>query len=116
MVILICGDRNWTDREAINRLISTFPQGTIIIQGGARGADTIAKDSATAHGLVCKTYKAQWEQFGYGAGPIRNKLMLTDGKPDMVFAFHNDIKRSKGTKNMVNQAEKAGVPVVIIGS
>jgi hypothetical protein len=41
--------------------------------------------------------------------------MLLDG-PDLVLAFHDDISKSKGTRNMVDQAMKAGVKVVIIGS
>jgi hypothetical protein len=35
--------------------------------------------------------------------------MLTKGKPDLVIAFHANLEESKGTKNMVSQAEKAGI-------
>jgi len=30
-------------------------------------------------------------------------------------AFHEDLNKSKGTANMVRQARKAGIPVVIYG-
>jgi len=40
--------------------------------------------------------------------------MLDEGKPDLVLAFHTDIKNSKGTKNMIQQAEKRGIKVILI--
>jgi len=36
--------------------------------------------------------------------------MLTQGKPDLVVAFPG----SKGTENMIRQAQTAGVPVHLI--
>lgn len=32
--------------------------------------------------------------------------------PDLVLYFHRNLRNSKGTKNMVEQAEKAGVPIL----
>ena len=52
--VLVCGDRNWTDRELL---------------------------------AMC---------------------------PNLVLAFHDDIESSRGTKNMVAIARKAGVPVEVI--
>jgi hypothetical protein len=42
--------------------------------------------------------------------------MLDSEEPGMVLAFHDDIENSKGTKDMVNIAEKAGVRVAIYKS
>ena len=39
--------------------------------------------------------------------------MLDEGKPDLVIAFHNDLPKSKGTKDMVKRAQKADVPVLL---
>ena len=38
--------------------------------------------------------------------------MLDEGKPDTVVYFHDNIERSKGTKDMVSRAKKAGLPVL----
>jgi hypothetical protein len=114
MRVLICGDRNWTNAQLIDEWIATLPADTIIIQGEARGADSTARDSAKERGLVVESYPADWEQYGRAAGPVRNKQML-DAKPDYVLAFHHDIANSKGTANMVALAEKAGIPVRLIG-
>ena len=51
---------------------------------------------------------------GGAAGAIRNGQMLTEGKPDLVVAFHGNISISKGTKNMVEQATKAGIRCIVV--
>ena len=112
--VLICGDRNWTDFEAIHRHIKTLPKDSVIIQGMCRGADLMARSSALLHGLKVEDYPADWNKYGRAAGPIRNRQMLDEGKPDIVYAFHPNIAESKGTKNMVNQAKKRGIEVIIV--
>jgi hypothetical protein len=115
MRVLICGDRHWDDCETISNYIKTLPPGTVIIEGEAAGADTIARIVAESFGLDVIKEPAQWAIYGRAAGPIRNQKMLDEHKPDCVVAFHNNISESRGTKDMVERARKAGVPVTIIG-
>lgn len=114
MRVLICGDRNWKDSELIERIILSFPKDTVIIQGMCRGADLMARTAAIKHGYEYEDYPADWDFYGPAAGPIRNKQILEEGKPDIVFAFHPNILHSKGTRNMIRQATKAGVKVKLI--
>ncbi len=107
--ILICGDRDWTDVETIENFIRSLPPDTVIIHGNSRGANKIAEREAKEHGLIVKGYSADWNQYGRAAGPIRNKRMLLEGRPDRVVAFHNDLSKSRGTADMLRQAEKRGV-------
>jgi hypothetical protein len=60
--------------------------------------------------LPVERYPAQWDKFGRSAGPIRNTQMLTEGKPHGVVAFHYCLAKSKGTRNMVEQAKRKGIP------
>lgn len=60
-------------------------------------------------------YPADWEKYGKVAGPIRNQQMLDEGKPDVVYAFTDDLSNSRGTADMCRRANKAGVPVYVIG-
>lgn len=113
MLVLVCGDRNWQDRQAILHRLSDLPDDTKVIHGGAKGADTLAGSVATELGFPVAVVEAQWEIYGRGAGPIRNKVML-GYRPDLVIAFHENITASKGTANMINQAKKAGIPVELI--
>ena len=114
MLILICGDRNWTDYRPIQRELKRFdPVTDIIMHGAARGADSIAGTSAHMAGFITvKAYPANWGKYGRAAGPIRNQLML-DQNPDLVLAFHPDIANSKGTGHMVRIAKAKGVKVEV---
>jgi hypothetical protein len=111
MRALVCGSRDYTDREHIYRELSRFSISTVI-EGEARGVDTIAREWAEEMNLPVLRFPADWKQYGRAAGPIRNKEMLTEGKPHIVIAFLAE--GSKGTANMIRMAEIAGVPVNVI--
>jgi len=118
--VLISGDREWSKRGIMETiflgLYTQVGKQLIIIEGEARGADRMARDIAEIY-LQPENilrFPADWTKYGKGAGPIRNKQMLVEGEPDLVLCFHDDIQSSKGTKNMAEQAEKAGVPVYVI--
>ena len=113
MRILVCGDRNWTNYDIIRKELYKYPEGTVVIEGACRGADSIGGYIARQLGFGVAEYPAKWYEYGKRAGMIRNRQMLEEGKPDIVLAFHNNIKRSKGTKNMVEIAMAAGIPVHI---
>ena len=105
MRILFCGDRHWTNYKVIcDVMIEHRP--TVVIEGGANGADTLSLEAAEVFDICVQSFPAEWEKYGKAAGPIRNTQMLDEGKPDLVLAFHDDIQNSKGTLNMVRQSEK----------
>jgi YspA, cpYpsA-related SLOG family len=117
--VLVCGDRRYTHYMMINATLDGFllnyPK-MVLIEGFAKGADMIAHDWGVANLAEENhlTFPADWGALGKSAGPIRNQKMLDEGKPDIVLAFHNNIKDSKGTKHMVEIATKAGVSVHLI--
>uniref|UniRef100_A0A6M3KXP4 YspA cpYpsA-related SLOG domain-containing protein n=1 Tax=viral metagenome TaxID=1070528 RepID=A0A6M3KXP4_9ZZZZ len=115
MRVLICGDRNWTDRELIKAYLTALKGCAfdVLIEGEARGADRLSREEALKLGLQVLRFPAQWDVHGKAAGIIRNQQMLVEGKPDLVVAFHHNLSQSKGTKDMVWRAKKAGVPVVV---
>jgi len=113
MIVLFCGDRNWSNFETIKLVLSSFPEDTIVVHGDSRGADKISGYLAKQRGLKVIPEPADWTKYGKAAGPIRNQLMLDKYKPTKVIAFHNDIKSSKGTKDMINRAINASIPVIL---
>jgi hypothetical protein len=120
MKIVVTGDRHWTDRttvEIVMRLLLPVHdrEGLTIIAGGAPGLDTIAAEVAEAYGYEVDVFEADWDLYGRKAGPIRNKAML-DTEPDFVLAFHDEIEKSKGTRNCVKEAEKREIPVILLQS
>ncbi len=84
-----------------------------LIHGGAKGADNFAGVWARENDVTERVFPADWERHGKGAGPIRNRQMLYEANPDSVIAFHRDFEHSKGTKDMVMVALKAGLMVII---
>lgn len=113
MKVLICGSRDWSNRDAISREIKKLPLDTLIIHGACAGADQMAGEIAHRFGLQVKEFPADWVKHGKAAGPIRNLQML-DQKPDLVIAFHENLNTSKGTKHTVSEAKKRGIEVRVI--
>lgn len=118
MKVLICGDRNWTDKEAIRRVLSSYGPDTVVIHGDngkvdsktgnvLKGADKIAGEVAKDLGFKVIAVAPKWDRYGRAAGPMRNREMF-ELKPDIVIAFHRDITKSKGTKDMITAARKSG--------
>lgn len=109
---IVCGSRDYTDRArafqildaAVDRLGLSF-----VIEGGADGADALAKAWREDRGVDGRTFKADWTGERRAAGPIRNKRMLDEGAPDLVIAFPPG---PAGTYNMVKQAEERGIRVI----
>ncbi len=118
MRVLICGDRRWKDVDLVCQTLRQMlehgmPVSTVI-EGECRGADRHGKIAAKALGIPVMECPADWEHFGRAAGPVRNRYMLREGKPDLVLAFHDDLDHSKGTKDMVEISREAGVEVRVI--
>lgn len=113
--VLVTGDRTWDAKHIIMQVLQELKPSKVI-QGGALGADTLARMCAAVLKIPCKEYVAEWNVYGRAAGPKRNKQMLDDGKPDLVVAFHDNLEKSKGTKNMIMIANRHGVPVHLYNS
>ncbi len=109
--VLVCGGRNFDQWRTVAReLDATMPIG-LLIQGGAQGADALAVKWAESRDVPVMTFRPNW-RLGKKAGPIRNQLMLDEGKPDLVVAFPG----GRGTEDMMMRANAANVSVVIIPS
>ena len=108
---VVCGGRDFLDQELVDRTLDGLGI-TVLIEGGAHGADRLASAWAFRNRVPCARYKADWVTCGKRAGPIRNQQMLTEGKPGVVVAFPG----GRGTADMVRRARLAGVHVVEVKS
>jgi len=94
-----------------------IPAIEVVIEGEAPGADTLAKEWAEEREIIIMPFPANWKKYGRSAGPIRNRQMLDEGKPDMVVAFPSVyLHDTKGTKDMVKVARKRHIPTVVCGA
>src|SRR6185312_1957552 len=120
MRVLVCGGRRYNDTDHIFNTLTRldYERGpfTCIIHRAATGADTEgmlwAQMMSTAPGrkMTHAPFRAEWTKYGKGAGPIRNRRMLEEGKPELVIAFPG----GEGTQNMIDQAHAAGIEVIEI--
>ena len=115
--VLICGDRNWSDRGTIRSWLSKLQDlgFDTVIEGEARGADSIAREEAEQMGFEVLKFPADWSTYGRAAGPIRNRQML-DQSPELVLAFHGNISASRGTKDTLNEAERRGIETMLVSA
>lgn len=126
MRLIACGSRTFSDQFIVNStllglyLTDDSPNGMTLIQGGAPGADNLAKQWAENFlTLSLKPWhieiKADWDEYGRAAGPIRNKKMLDellsveDARTLVVAFLDKPREESKGTRNMLELAESAEV-------
>lgn len=111
--ILVCGGRDFSDRDLVFRTLDALARRAVIgvvIEGNASGADRIAGYWARKKRIRNLKFPADWKAHGKAAGPIRNRRMLSEGRPDLVVAFPG----GRGTADMVSAARKAGVEVMLV--
>ena len=108
---IICGGRDFANQEMFNAAMEhlTVKRGMprCVVNGGARGADMMARHWGERHALIVKTEEAKWLEFGKAAGPIRNQVMLDKYSPDLIVAFPG----GPGTADMVKRGRAADVQI-----
>ncbi|KRR21374.1 hypothetical protein CQ14_06910 [Bradyrhizobium lablabi] len=110
MRVLVCGSRNYRDRNHVFRALDMRHASSpiaVILHGGATGADAMAAEWASENAVEALEYLADWKKLGPHAGPKRNADMIKYGQPDLVIAFPGN----SGTEDMVDKAERAGIEV-----
>lgn len=132
-VVIMCGDREWDDpipvRMMVRGLVAQYGYGTLLVaHGNAPGADTHVEHVCQRRNIETWPFDAEWKVHGPSAGPLRNRSMLRscqeleDSKLVLCVGFHNDIMsktprgNKRGTRDMLDIAQKAGVPTYLISS
>jgi len=82
----------------------------IIVSGGAKGADTYAKEYAVKNNITIVEYLPDYEQYGRKAPLMRNIQIVENC--DFLIAFWNGV--SRGTKFTIDYAIKREVPYKVV--
>jgi phosphoribosylformylglycinamidine (FGAM) synthase-like amidotransferase family enzyme len=112
MKVLVTGGRGFSNRTLLFASLDSLHADhafTMIIHGGASGADRLAGEWAASRCIPVEVHPAGWQRYGRAAGPIRNQRMI-DRKPDMVVAFPG----GRGTADMVRRVRQAGIELVVV--
>jgi hypothetical protein len=126
--LVVAGSRSITDTDLFLQAMDlcTFDF-DCVIQGGAKGVDTMIKLYCAMLKIPQLEYPADWDdltdlpehligvradgsEYNKIAGPIRNSQMANDG--DALFAIWDE--ESTGTRDMINQMLRAGKHVQVI--
>jgi hypothetical protein len=112
MILLVCGGRKYADKAKVYKTLTKIHSAKpidVLIQGGARGADALAKQWAHEMGVHCAQVDALWHKMGDAAGPPRNRAMALL-RPDLVLGFPG----GGGTRDMLNTALARKIKIHII--
>lgn len=114
-IIVVTGGRDYDDKEAVARNLEPLAvQNNILIAGGARGADELARRYWHYEAqLPYIVVPAQWDKYGRQAGHLRNAWMM-DGDaiwphatlvPDFIVPFPG----GRGTASARKLADERGI-------
>ena len=110
MKIGVVGSRDFDDYKKLEKELNKIEGITVIVSGGAKGADTLAREFAEKNDIKLTEFKPDYEQYGRGAPIRRNKKIVEYS--DQIIAFWDG--ESRGTKNTIDIAEKQDKPITII--
>lgn len=109
--IIVTGSRDWTDYEVLGRALAAH-EPDLIVEGGARGADMVARLWAHENDVKWHTVAADWKAYGKAAGSMRNIKMLEEFPEALVIAF--PLPQSRGTYHCIREAVKRGHKVMVV--
>ena len=106
--IAVIGSRDFDDSAQLDSVLEPHLP-AVLVSGGAKGADALAERLAGERGLTIDVIPADWQRYGRGAGPIRNKQIVESA--ELVIAFWDG--KSRGTRSALSHAEQVGVRVEV---
>lgn len=107
--VAVVGSRTFGDKVLLSQEVGKLLP-SLIVSGGARGADSLAEEWALRFRIPTRIYPAEWDKYGRSAGFRRNRDIV-DGC-EVLLAFWDG--ESRGTAHSIKLAESAGKVVRVI--
>ena len=105
MKLAVVGSRTFNDYDLLKSKLDAIHNRkpiTVIVSGGAKGADSLAERWARENRIELLIFTPDWDKYGKRAGFIRNEDIIKNS--DAVIAFWDGT--SKGTKHDIDLAKK----------
>lgn len=103
MIVAVVGTRDPTPAQLddVWRLMLSFPKGTVVVSGGARGIDAYAVLCAQALGLSVEVFRPEYDRYEGNLAPlIRNRKIAQ--RCDAMHAWPGP--KSRGTYHAIEMA------------
>lgn len=107
--ILVCGGRKYEQADYLFQVLDYIHSNvsiSCVINGAARGADSLSSDWARVNDIDYTEYPADWDHYGNSAGYIRNQKMVDEEEIDFAIVFPG----GSGTQDMCRRLEFNGIP------
>lgn len=111
MRIAVIGSRGFNDEKLLDEVLKEYlPEITLIVSGGAKGADKFGEKWAIKNKIPTLIFLPDWNKFGNSAGYRRNIDIILNC--DLAIAFWDG--KSKGTKSSIDLCTQHDKPCKII--
>ena len=113
MKLAVVGSRTFNDYDLLKSKLDQIHNKkpiTLIISGGAKGADSLAEKWAKENHIEVLIFLPEWDKYGKKAGYLRNEDIIKNC--DVALAFWDEV--SKGTLSSINLAKKYGKSCLIV--
>jgi hypothetical protein len=111
MRLAIVGWRGFTNKTLFDTELKNFTDEygmpSLVVSGGAKGADTLAEEWAKEHNIKMLTLKPDWST-GKAAGILRNTDIVRECTHMVAFPSE---AYGKGTQDSIRKAKRDGKPV-----
>jgi hypothetical protein len=108
MKVAVIGSRSFNDYDEVKKTLKDIVI-TLIVSGGAKGADTLGERYADENNIPKKIFFPDWKKYGKKAGFIRNTEIINEA--DLVVAFWDG--ESNGTKDSIKKAKEQNKKIVL---
>lgn len=106
--ISVSGSRKFNNYEYLTRILDHYyPIISSVKVGDAKGLDSMVIRYCQEKQIPYQMLKADWDNFGLSAGPMRNADIIAGTSLLLAFPSHD----SKGTIDAMNKAYKCGISV-----
>ena len=110
MKTIIAGSRNLAEDSLVQEAIrESHFNITEVVSGGAVGIDELGEEWSRKNNVRLTRFIPDWTSYGKAAGVIRNGEMASYA--EALIAVWDG--KSRGTKNMIDQAKKLGLKVYV---
>lgn len=112
MRTIIAGSRDAEITRAFEIVLNEFEDWKIteVVSGNSGNVDKAGEQWALKHNIPVSQFNAAWQTYGSSAGPRRNRRMAIYA--EALIAFWDG--KSRGTKNMIDEAKKLNLKVKVI--